>query len=202
MELAAEKAKTAPAEVEQSVLEAATVEVPDPAAEPGAVEVPAPDAEAKPAEEKPAVAEPEFELNPPKALTPESLSKMLTDSPEFGKLLESNPALKGQIYKTAREAAELKPYKEIFPDLETAKEVVKEVRDFRDVRGMFLTASTRDGTEKALAKMSELCYELDEDGNVLMQEGKPVIGDDFYGFVDNVVEMDLEHHGVTPAKLA
>jgi hypothetical protein len=195
LQVAEEKAKTAPAEVAPVEAGAeAIVEPVIPGTDPEvAPEVPAPDAEAKPAEEKPVVAEPEFELNPPKALTPEALSKMLTDSPEFGKLLESNPALKGQIYKTAREAAELKPYKELFPDFEAAKEVVKEVREWHDTREVFLGASTKEGTEKALGKMAELCYERDEEGNVLMQNGSPVIGEDFYGFVDNVVLMDLEH---------
>jgi len=45
----------------------------------------------------------------------------------------------------------------------------------------------------SLSKIAELSYERDADGNVLMQNGKPVIGEDFFGFVDNVVGLDLEH---------
>ena len=76
---------------------------PAPVAEPEAVvEVPAPDA----AVEKPAetVEEPEFDLEPAGIVTPEALTQMVTDNPEFGKLLEADSRLKGQLYKTAREA--------------------------------------------------------------------------------------------------
>ena len=45
----------------------------------------------------------------------------------------------------------------------------------------------------SLSKIAELSYERDGDGNVVMQNGKPVIGEDFFGFVDNVVALDLEH---------
>lgn len=45
----------------------------------------------------------------------------------------------------------------------------------------------------ALAKIAELSYERDADGNVLTQNGQPVIGDDFYGFVENIAALDLEH---------
>ncbi len=45
----------------------------------------------------------------------------------------------------------------------------------------------------SLSKIAELSYERDADGQVVMQNGKPVIGEDFFGFVDNVVGLDLEH---------
>ena len=71
----------------------------------------------------PAVPEEEdFQLELETIVTPEVLSQMVTDNPDFGKLLEADSRLKGQLYKTAREAAELKPYREIFPDLDSAKD--------------------------------------------------------------------------------
>ena len=54
---------------------------------------------------------------------------MVKDNAEFGKLLEADPALKGQLYKTAREAAELKPYREIFPDIDSAMSCTNSFRD-------------------------------------------------------------------------
>jgi hypothetical protein len=38
----------------------------------------------------------------------------------------------------------------------------------------------------------ELSYERDDDGNVVMQDGKPVVGQDFYGFRNNVVALGIE----------
>jgi hypothetical protein len=178
---------------EEKPVEPAAVEEVVPAVEP--VETPA-DAvpevlDAKP-EEK-VVEEELFQLEPEAIVTPESLTQMVTDNPEFGKLLEADSRLKGQLYKTAREAAELQPYREIFPDLESAKEAASSATTFNDVRQVFMGSTTKEGAAATLGKLAELCYERDEKGDVLMQDGSPVIGDDFYSFVDNVVAMDLEH---------
>ena len=155
-----------------------------------APEVPAPDAVV---EEKPEVTEePDFELEPAGIVTPEALTQMVTDNPEFGKLLEADARLKGQLYKTAREAAELKPYREIFPDLESAKTAVADATTFNDVRETFMGSTTREGTLKTLARLAELSYERDETGNVLMQDGQPVIGEDLHGFLDNVWAIEME----------
>jgi len=144
--------------------------------------------------EAPAVTEEEdFQLELEAIVTPEVLSQMVTDNPEFGKLLEADARLKGQLYKTAREAAELKPYREIFPDLESAKAAQDYSSTWMDIRETFLGSTTREGTMASLSKIAELSYERDADGNVVMQNGKPVIGEDFFGFVDNVVGLDLEH---------
>ena len=70
------------------------------------LEIPVDEAVA-PAEESPV--EEDFQLELEAVVTPEVLSQMVTDNPEFGKLLEADSRLKGQLYKTAREAAELKP---------------------------------------------------------------------------------------------
>lgn len=153
------------------------------------VEVPAPDAvtEEKPAE----VTEPDFELEPAGIVTPEALTQMVTDNPEFGKLLEADSRLKGQLYKTAREAAELKPYKELVPDLESLKTVVSEATTFNDVRETFMKSTTMEGTLETLARLAELSYERDEKGNVLYRDDKPVIGDDLHGFLDNVAKIEI-----------
>jgi hypothetical protein len=162
---------------------------------------PSPEAHEAPAEATVAVAEDspaatqeeDFQLELEAVVTPEVLSQMVTDNPEFGKLLEGDSRLKGQLYKTAREAAELKPYREIFPDLDSAKAAHDHSSTWIDVRETFLGSTSREGTMASLSKIAELSYERDADGNVVMQNGKPVIGEDFFGFVDNVVGLDLEH---------
>jgi hypothetical protein len=148
---------------------------------------------AAPVSEDTPPAEEDFALEVETIVTPELLSQMVTDNPDFGKLLEVDPRLKGQLYKTAREAAELKPYREIFPDLESAKTALDHSATWVDVRETFLGSTTREGTMASLSKIASLSYERDADGNVVMQNGKPVIGEDFFGFVDNVVGLDLEH---------
>ena len=138
-------------------------------------------------------AEEDFQLELEAVVTPEVLSQMVIDNPAFGKLLDADSRLKGQLYKTAREAAELKPYREIFPDLDSARAALDHSSTWIDVRETFLGSTTREGTMASLSKIAELSYERDADGNVAIQNGKPVIGEDFFGFVDNVVSLDLEH---------
>ena len=123
----------------------------------------------------------------------EALSQMVADNPEFGKLLAADPKLKGQLYKTAREAAELKPYREIFPDLDSAKSAAESATTWNGVRETFMGSTTREGTMATLNKMAELSYERDDEGNVVMENGNPVIGQDFFDFVDHTVAIDLEH---------
>lgn len=137
--------------------------------------------------------EADFELEPHLPVTPEALSQMAKENAEFAKILDADPKLKGQLYKTAREAAELKPYRELFPDLDSAKSAYDNSATWLDVRETFLGSTTREGTLTALAKIAELSYERDANGNVLIENGQPVIGEDFYGFVDNILEFDLEH---------
>lgn len=146
-----------------------------------------------PVEVSPAPTEEDFQLELEPIVTPEVLSQMVTDNPDFGRLLETDSKLKGQLYKTAREAAELKPYREIFPDIDSAKAALGHSSTWIDVRETFLGSTTREGTMASLSKIAELSYEHDAEGNVVMQNGKPVIGEDFFGFVDNVVALDLEH---------
>lgn len=190
-QLAGIAVEDAPAPVE----EAAVVEEVTPVAEPTDVpEVPAPDAEVKPPE--PVAEEEDFQLEPEPIVTPETLTQMVTDNPEFGKLLEADPKLKGQLYKTAREAAELKPYREIFPDLDSAKSAVAAATEYGGVKEIFMGSTTKEGTMATLGKIAELSYERDADGNVVEENGKPVIGQDFFSFVDNVVAIDLEHSGI------
>jgi hypothetical protein len=167
----------------------AAIETPE---EPVVVEEPAEPVVAPAVEEAPAP-EDDFQLEPEAVVTPEFLSQLVTDNPEFGKLLEADSRLKGQLYKTAREAAELKPYREIFPDLDSARTAQDHSSTWIDVRETFLGSTTRQGTLASLSKIAELSYERDAGGNVVMQNGKPVIGEDFFGFVDNVVGLDLEH---------
>jgi hypothetical protein len=200
---------------EETIVEAAAAPAPEPVAAPEPVPVAAPAAsnvdpaqfpireDYVVAEEEPAVAavdEPEtapaeedFQLEVEAIVTPELLSQMVTDNPDFGKLLSADARLKGQLYKTAREAAELKPYREIFPDLESAKTAMDHSATWVDVRETFLGSTTREGTMASLNKIASLSYERDADGNVVMRDGKPVMGEDFFGFVDNVVGLDLEH---------
>jgi hypothetical protein len=168
------------------------LEAPD-KTEPPAAEVEPPKPADASQEAAPAAQQPEFDLEPELAITPEAMSQMAKDNPEFQKLLDSDPKLKNSLYKTAREAAEVKAWKAEFPDLQAAKSAKERSATFVDVREKFMQSVTPEGAAKALDTIAELCYERDEKGNVVMENGRPVIGDDFFGFVENTVKRDLEY---------
>jgi|GEM_PF-6676411 len=186
-----------PAKAEEG--ETPNQEAGEPAETPEAAQAPGDADQGEPAttnaaeEQRTAEADDDFQLEPEAPVTPESLSQMAKENEEFAKILDADPKLKGQLYKTAREAAELKPYRELFPDLESAKSAHDNSSTWVDVRETFLGSTTREGTLTALARIAELSYERGANGEVLEQDGQPVIGEDFYGFVDNVVGLDLEH---------
>jgi hypothetical protein len=192
-----EKLAAIPADAEQSVVTNERIAVADSATTLLTDDAPIPiavtDVESFTEESQPVTKEEDFPLELEAIVTPEVLSQMVIDNPELGKLLEADAKLKGQLYKTAREAAELKPYREIFPDLDSAKAAQDYSSTWMDVRETFIRSTTREGTMASLSKIAELSYERDGDGNVITQNGRPVIGEDFYGFVDNVVALDLEH---------
>lgn len=137
--------------------------------------------------------QPEFVLEPEPVITPEAMSQMAKDNPKFKELLDSDEKLKNSLYKTAREAAEVKQWKAEFIDLQSAKTAKQNAAVYTDVREQFLQSTTPEGAAKALDKIAELCYERDEKGNVVMDNGRPVIGEDFFGFVESTVKRDLEY---------
>lgn len=170
-----------------------TVEIELPGVEPTeAPEVPAPDAEA-PAVEEAAEEVPDFDFDPPGIATPELLSQMITSNPEFGKLLEADSRLKGQLFKTAREAAELQPYRNIFPDVQMAQSAAEDQQAFNGVRHAFMGSSTPDGAKAAMQRIAELSYERDENGAPILENGQPKIGEDFFAYHDFAVRSDIEN---------
>ena len=167
---------------------------------PARVEIPAED---KPAEEAatPEVPAPEeegdlFQLDPdePTAINPEAFDNLLTQKPELKALLEADPELKEMLFATSRAAEELKPFKALFPDVKSAEFARENAASFVDVQNTFLGSTTPEGAAATLGKIAELCYERDEQGNIAKdQAGNPIIGDDFFGFLDHTVKADIDH---------
>lgn len=184
----------APAPDPAAAAAAAAAEVAKP--EDAAAEVKPEDQAAKDLAAKAAEDEYTFDLDEPTpGIDPEQLSKLAEEKPEFKQLLESDPELKELLYHNAREAAEVKQFREFFPDVQSAKFAHENASTFIDVRDTFLGSTTADGTKATLQKMAQLAIERDEQGNPIIdpETNQPKIGDDFYGFVDNTVKISLGH---------
>jgi hypothetical protein len=173
---------------------AAPAEVAKP--EDAAAEVKPEDQAAKDAAAKAAEDEYTFDLDEPRpAVDPEQLSKIADEKPEFKQLLESDPELKELLYHNAREAAEVKQFREFFPDVQSAKFAHENATTFIDVRDTFLGSTTADGTKATLQKMAQLAIERDEQGNPIIDPltGQAKIGDDFYGFLDHTRDINMQY---------
>lgn len=161
----------------------------DPAAAP-VVEEPKTE-EAKPAEGE-VKPEDEFQMDEPESLAPEALNSLLGENEKLREFVEADPTLKGRLFKTARLAAAAEQYREVFPDIESAKLASETASTFSDIRTTFMGSTTKEGTMATLSKMAELAVEVDDQGNpVLDAAGNKVIGQDFYDFVDNTVAIDI-----------
>jgi hypothetical protein len=170
---------------------AAAPVVEEPKTEDAATDVKPEDAAAKPAED-----EYTFDLDEPApAVDPEQLSRLAEEKPEFKQLLEADPELKTLLYSNAREAAEAKQFREFFPDVQSAKFAHENATTFIDVRDTFLGSTTTEGTKATLAKMAQLAIERDEQGNPIIDPitNQPKIGDDFYGFMDNTRDLNMQY---------
>jgi hypothetical protein len=185
---------TEPAPDPAAVAAAAVTEEPKPAD--AAAEVKPEDQAAKDAAAKAVEDDFTFDLDEPTpALDPEQLSKIADEKPEFKQLLEADPELKELLYHNAREAAEVKQFREFFPDVQSAKFAHENATTFVDVRDTFLGSTTAEGTKATLQKMAQLAIERDDQGNPIIDPmtNQPKIGDDFYGFLDHTRDINMQY---------
>ena len=158
-------------------------------------EPPTPPAEARrnPTDVTTAPEEEDFQLELEAIVTPELLSQMVTDNPGLRQVARGRLQIKRPALQDRTRGRRTQTLPRNFPDIDSAKAALDHSSTWIDVRETFLGSTTREGTMASLSKIAELSYERDADGNVVTQNGKPVIGEDFFGFVDNVVALDLEH---------
>lgn len=145
--------------------------------------------EQKPPEgETPAADEDPIILKDEPSLTPQALNELIKGDEALKAALEANPAAKGQLFKMAREHAELQQFKGIFPNAESANFAKKEAASKVALRTQFQMAETPEGMAKAFDSFMNEFAVLGPDGKqVIDAQGQPVYGDDLYAFGEHVV---------------
>jgi hypothetical protein len=166
----------------------------NPPADEQPVEAPSTDdqpADDQPADETQTQAQPEA-----KELTPESLSKLINETPGFKEFLDSAPpAVKGQLYQMARTNARAAGVLEHIPNAEAAKFAAETSNRFVTHRANFLSALEDPASiEQAYSQFAEEFAERDDKGEIIMQDGQPVYGEDFHALNNYIVgtEADIE----------
>lgn len=120
--------------------------------------------------------------------TPAAIADIISKDESLAKALEGNQAAKNTIFKMAREHAELKPFKELYPTIESAKFAQETASRTVDLRSKFEQADTPERMADAFTDFAEEFRIIGEDGKPKVDAaGNPVYADDFHGLIDHVV---------------
>ncbi len=150
----------------------------------------------QPAEQKTEEQEPEaateddpFSLEEPQALTPQALNDIINSDQALKTALDANPAAKNQLFKMAREHAELSQFKGIFPTAESAKFAQQTAGRTIQLRTKFQMADTPEGMASAFDDFMQEFAVMGPDGKQVVDErGQPVYGDDLYLLGEHIVD--------------
>jgi hypothetical protein len=122
------------------------------------------------------------------SLTPQALTELLGANQALNDALAADPKAKGALYKMARENAELKPFADVFPDIESAKFAATTANEFVSLRAKFETATNPEQMATAFESFVDQFKIVDEKGQpVLNADGTPKLGDDYYAFMDHTI---------------
>lgn len=112
--------------------------------------------------------------------------KALAENPDLKPILEKNPEFKGQLMKTARLASEAAKYQELFNTPEQAATAHELATSFAPLRESFQAIQQPDDARNVLKQIADLSVVTDEQGNPVLENGKPVIHESFATFLDGV----------------
>jgi hypothetical protein len=133
-------------------------------------------------------AEEPYIVNDEPALTPQALNDLIKGDDALKAALEANPAAKGQLFKMAREHAELSQFKGIFPTADSAKFARDTANRTVSLRSQFEMADTPEGMAKAFDAFAQEFAVVGADGKQVVDEsGQPVFADDLYGLSEHIV---------------
>ena len=99
---------------------------------------------------------PGLELEEDDYFNPKLLNEKINASPELRAALEKSPELRNAMFRNARLASETSRYKELFPDVESARYAAETSATFRQLDDLFLNATTPEGTGRFLQKWAEM----------------------------------------------
>ncbi|MBZ5524789.1 MAG: hypothetical protein LAP21_21330 [Acidobacteriia bacterium] len=136
---------------------------------------------------------PGLELEEDDYFNPKLLNEKINASPELRAALEKSPELRNAMFRNARLASETSRYKELFPDVESARYAAETSATFRQLDDLFLNATTPEGTGRFLQKWAEMSVLADERGRPLMENGVPKLHPAFTAMLDNIRTNELRY---------
>ena len=161
---------------------AVSAEVGDDSPQPGAAALPndnevattASDEESQSEDLPPAAPPHELDFENDEFLSTKSLNDRINSNAALRQALEADQPLRNAMFRNARLASEAAGYKEIFPDLDSARYAADQAASFGNLDHAFLNAGSKDGAEQFLSRWAQMALLTDDNGNVLRdQQGNP-----------------------------
>jgi hypothetical protein len=107
-------------------------------------------------------------------LSTKALNDRINTNAALKQALEADQPLRNAMFRNARLAGEAAGYREVFPDVESARLAADQAAEFAALDHAFLNAGNRDGAEKFFSRWAEMALLNDADGNILRdQHGNP-----------------------------
>ena len=107
-------------------------------------------------------------------LSPEALTQKINASPALKQALEADPPLRDAILRNAELASEAAGYRDVFPDVESARHAAGQFTELAALDHAFLNATTKDAAQDFFSRWARLAMVTDENGNVVRdQNGNP-----------------------------
>lgn len=146
--------------------------------------------------EQPEQTEPEpaqqLNLEDDQVFSPRELNDRINSSPALRQALEADPELRNSMFRNARLASEAAKYKEVFPDVESAKYAMENAATFRQLDELFLNSATPEGATSFLQHWAGMAMLRDQQGNPIVENGLPRMHPAFSGFLDHINNRQMD----------
>ena len=107
-------------------------------------------------------------------LSSKSLNDRINANSALKQVLEADQPLRNAIFRNARLASEAAGFKEIFPDLDSARYAAEQAASFAGLDHAFMNAGSKQGAEQFLSRWAQMAILTDDNGNVVRdQQGNP-----------------------------
>lgn len=116
----------------------------------------------------------ELDLEGEDVLSTKALNDRINANAALKQALEADQPLRNAMFRNARLASEAAAYKELFPDLDSARYAADHAATYASLDHAFMNAGSRQGAEQFLSRWAQMAMLTDENGNVLRdQNGNP-----------------------------
>lgn len=127
-------------------------------------------------------------------LSTKALNDRINANAALKQALESDQSLRNAMFRNARLASEAADYREVFPDVESARMAANHAAEFAALDHSFLNAENRQGAEQFFSRWAQMAMLNDQNGNVLRdQYGNPRMHPAWSAVNDHLFHSQLDY---------